>query len=854
MAQKPTNNTKLAVKTSDLGYLGEDFQEKLIRCFFEDKPFFHEIQHIVDQNMFSTDHLRRIVGIMKDRYAQSAQAPTYEEVKLLIRATVRDAATIELLLALVDKIQNIRLEGMDIVKEQTGKFFKQQNLIKAVNKIVDIIKVGNLNDYDRAESIIQDALMVNNRQDNGFRLFESIEADLSPDYRQTIPTGCSELDAAMYGGIGRRELGVIVAPMGTGKAQPLSSKVLTPSGFKTMGEIEVGDMVIGGDGKPHKVIGTFPQEGLRPVYKVYFSNGEVVECDIDHLWNVNTYYQRTRKTYKRGTGKLNCKREFNPDYTFKTWSLKEIIERGIIKEFKNGRKTYIFKVPHVQPIEFENRQVEVDPYLAGYYIGDGCYRRSEITVGKQDFDKVYDMFKHICGEDIGIFHDNRDIYTIRIINETRQKLNKLFDKCIKSDKKVIPVCYIQNDINTRLSVLQGLLDSDGTVDKRGLVLFSTKSRELAEQVKYLVKSLGGEASISTKQAKYRKNDEIVDCGVSYNVIISFDENSRHQLFRLSRKQDRVRYRNKYLERTYITSIEYDREDYTKCILVDSDEHTYVTDGYIVTHNTSVTTGFAASAAIHKCAANNFKGFKVLHLFFEDEEINIRRKYYGYVLDIDACDLSLEDVRPLAIQRLNEDSEIKDMLRNNIKGKRLSTGEVTASGIKAEIQRQTALGFKPDLVVVDYFECLAKEKSGKVGPSDSEWTAEAVTMRKLESLCKELNIAMWVPVQGTKGSIGQEYVGLMHAGGSVAKTQIGHIVIQLAQTKQQKSQGIMNVFIGKLRAVRIDKDEFLNVRFNNGTGKFDMSSMQQGAQEVFEYPNQTQQQVARQVAGAYGNGR
>lgn len=853
-AQNPSNN-KFIIQTSDLGYLGDDFQEKLVRCFFEDKVFFRDIQHVVDQNMFSSRFLKRIVGFMKDRYSESAEPPTYDEIELVIRDKVRDVTEVELLLTALNKVKNAHLKGMDLIEEQTGRFFKQQNLIRAINKSLEIIRNGNSNDYNRIESLIQDALRTNNRQDNGFRIFDSVESDLSPDYRQTIPTGCKELDDAMCGGIGRGELGVIVAPMGTGKAMPLNSLVLTPLGYKTMGEIEVGDMVIGGDGKPHKVIGTFPQEGLRPIYKVYFSNGEVVECDIEHLWNVNTYYQRTRKTYLRGSGRKNCKRYFNPDYSFKTWSLREIIDRGIIKEFPNGKQTYVFKVPHVKPIEFEYREVPVDPYLVGYYIGDGCYSTSEITVGCEDFDNTFENLSSLPGVELSICH-RLDVtkHGILIIGDTRKRLLPLFPAGVKSDKKTIPDIYLYNDINTRLSVLQGLLDTDGTVDKkRGGVLYTTKSQKLAEQVRFLVRSLGGEANIGTKKAKYKKDGVVVDCGVCYNIYISFDTNTQFRLFRLDRKQTLVRYRDKYQEMTYITKVEYDREDYAKCILVDSDEHTYVTDGLIVTHNTSVTTGFAVAAAINKSPANNNQGFKVLHFFFEDSEVNIRRKYFGNVLDIDAMYLSQPDVRPEAIKRLNENTEIRRMIQENIIGKRLITNEVTASNIKSEIKRQMALGFRPDLVIIDYFECLAKERSSKSGNNESEWAGEAVTMRKLESICNELDVAMWVPVQGTKGSIGQEYVGLMHAGGSVAKTQIGHIVLQLAQTKAQKTQGMMNVFIGKLRAVRIDRDEFLNVRFNNGTCKFDMSNVSESVTDVFEYPNQQQMQVASRVASGF-NGR
>lgn len=849
--QSSSANNAGVLKRNDLGYLGTDFQEKLVKVFFEDKTFFENLQHIVDQNMFTNEHLRRIVGLMKNRYSTSATPPSYDEVKLLIRMQVRDMVTVELLEATVEKLKNMHMESVDIIEDQCEKFFKQQNLVKAINKASDIIRQGDFNKYPEIEGYIQEALMVNSRQDNGFRLFENVERALSPDYRQTIPTGCLELDKALFGGLGRRELGVIVAPMGVGKAQPLNSLVLTPLGYKKMGEVEVGDTVIGGDGKPHKVIGTFPQEGLRPVYKVYFSNGEVVECDIDHLWNVNTYYQRTRKTYVRGSGRKQCVRKFNPDYTFKTWSLRDMIERGITKEFLNGKKTSVFKVPCVSPIHFESQHTDVDPYLAGYYIGDGCYSRYEITVGCQDFDETYNRLKDIVGEEhITFSYDKkRNVYAVRLIGDLRKKLNAVFGNTKKSGEKRVPKCFVQNSINTRLAVLQGLLDSDGTVGcHNGTVLFSTKSEGLAQDVKYIVKSLGGYASIKIKPCKYKYKGEVVDCGISYNVSISMTETVGFPLFRLSRKQERVRYRTKYLEEIYIDRVEYDRDDYTKCILVDSEEHTYVTDGFIVTHNTSATTGFAASAATYKCEANNNRGFRVLHFFFEDEEVNIERKYYGYVLNIDACELSLPNVRPTAIARLNEDTEIKRMLKENIVCQRLSTGEVTASSLKQKIKHQISLGFIPDLVIVDYFECLAREKGSQSKANESEWTGEAITMRKLEATCKELNIAMWVPVQGTKGSIGADYVGLMHAGGSVTKTQIGHVVMQFAQTKEQKSQGLMNIYIGKLRAVRIDRDEFLNIKFNNGTCKFDMTSTNSEIDRIMdEGPSRNAQVTAARIA-------
>ena len=164
-----------------------------------------------------------------------------------------------------------------------------------------------------------------------------------------------------------------------------------------------------------------------------------------------------------------------------------------------------------------------------------------------------------------------------------------------------------------------------------------------------------------------------------------------------------------------------------------------------------------------------------------------------------------------------------MLYKNLIGIQLSSGEYSASDIKYYIQQYISKGFIPDLVIVDYFECLRPEKNVD-GYNESEWSREGITMRQLESMASEFNVALWVPVQSTKDAIGQEFVSMSQAGGSVKKTQIGHVIIQFAQTPQQKEEHKINIFIGKLRAVKIGRTSFPNVKFNNGTCKFDFSDL------------------------------
>lgn len=811
---------------TNLGYLGENYQYLLVKYLIETPKFFSSINAILDQNMFTDEHLRRIVGIMKDRYAKNGVCPNYNDIEIIVRESISDPIAVEMILGKLKGLMNRNFDvDINLLKDNAEKFFKQQNLAKAINQCVEILKRGNADGYYDMEDKIKKALDTNINTKLGFHLFETVDDDLKEDYRCAIPTGADKLDESLYGGLGKGELGIIVSPMGVGKAQPLYSRILTPDGYKTMGDIQKGDFVIGGDGKKHIVLQTFPQ-GIRPVYKVSFSNGTSCECDINHLWNVNTIFQRKNKSYVKGSGRKHPKKKYNSDWSFKTVSLKDIIAKGLRRiDSKGKEREYIFSIPTVKPVEFSEQKIDFDPYFLGYYIGDGCYQRQDITVRSQDYNEAHKLLtERANGQIREHYYEKRNIWSFTLNGDLRKKSIEKIGVCNSQDK-YIPKEYLFNSIKNRVELLCGLMDSDGYVDKKGICQFSTKSKQLSDNIYFLVRSLGGNASVKSKKVYYynKKYEKYVDCGISYIITMSF-ENNIIMPFKYSRKVKRYRPRIKYFNQTKIVDIKYIRDEETKCILLDSDEHTYVTEDFIVTHNTSATTGFAANAATFKHEDNQYKGYKVLHFFFEDTEVAIRRKYYGYVTNIDACDLSDPIYKPQALQILkNNNNELRRMLSQNVICQRLTTGEYSASDIKYLIKQYISRGFVPDLVIVDYFECLKPEKNND-GNNDTEWTREGITMRKLEAIAKEFNVALWIPVQSTKNAIGQEYVGLEHAGGSVKKTQIGHVVIQFAQTQQQKEEGRMNIIIGKLRAVKIGRTTFPNVKFNNGTCKFDMSDM------------------------------
>lgn len=226
--------------------------------------------------------------------------------------------------------------------------------------------------------------------------------------------------------------------------------------------------------------------------------------------------------------------------------------------------------------------------------------------------------------------------------------------------------------------------------------------------------------------------------------------------------------------------------------------------------TSLTTAMASYAATYRCPQNNNSGFKVLQIVFEDRIKQIQRKHMGRITNVEAKDLS----KPENIDKVKElldTYEDRELLQNNLRIIRLPSGEKTADDIKRLIIKLTNNGFKPDMVIVDYFECLLC----KGDSSDDKWEKEGKTMRKFESMAMELNIAIWIPVQGTKDSLNVEIVTMDKAGGSFKKIQISHIVMSIARTVEDIEASLATIAILKNRAGQAGK-VFSNVEFNNGT--------------------------------------
>lgn len=351
--------------------------------------------------------------------------------------------------------------------------------------------------------------------------------------------------------------------VGKGRSQPLDAKVLTPGGWRCMGNLRVGDQVITVDGTPTTITGVFPQ-GRTHVYEITFSDGATTRASADHLWLTMTRNQRFRsKTLP-----------MMPCGSYALHTTEELLHK----------LHQIHSVPLVSPAAFPPREVPVDPYLLGVLIGDGCLRLHSVQVVLAEEEMLTEVAATLP-DTLVLKHRNRVHFDVvkpkrawkglaSESNELLVGLRALGLAGKRAHEKFVPEQYLLNTPAVRLGVLQGLLDTDGTASKQGAVVFTTVSNRLARDVVDLARSLGGTATI-TKKATVRRE--------AMNVFIRLPNGTPP--FRLSRKAARVRGWTKYQPTRYIKHIRQVEDAECQCISVAHPSHLYVTDDYVVTHNT-----------------------------------------------------------------------------------------------------------------------------------------------------------------------------------------------------------------------------------------------------------------------------
>lgn len=383
----------------------------------------------------------------------------------------------------------------------------------------------------------------------------------------------NEKQAQLVNMIKKREVVISTGSAGTGKAQPLYSTIYTPNGPIQMRDVKIGTIVSTPEGGTASVIGIYPQ-GLKDCYRITFTDGVYTDCCSEHLWKVYTDSDRSSKNKER----------------YSILQTKDMI--GTLRVRSDKRRNY--KIPVSDPVFYNKVQLPLEPYLLGLLLGDGGMTQENTIISTTD-NEIIEYLKCILPKYNLNLVPTKDTLTgkhcdYRISGGVGNKFNyvssitgELGVRC-KSEFKSIPKKYLYSSIEDRIELLQGLMDTDGTVDNRGKnCSFCTTSTQLKDDFCELVRSLGGIASVSIK-----KNNTLGAYIISVNLPNSIKP------FKLTRKLEKLIPKTKYKTPRYIDNIEYIGQVEQQCIMLDSDSHLYLTDNHIVTHNTYVALATALS--------------------------------------------------------------------------------------------------------------------------------------------------------------------------------------------------------------------------------------------------------------------
>lgn len=630
--------------------------------------------------------------------------------------------------------------------------------------------------WDRKEEIVRNWFYSNLSAENATsyqHLFKDIdqarvEAREFLQDDNVIPLGFDDLDQCLPGGgVRPGQLSMWLGKSGTGKAQPLDARVLTPRGWKLMGEIEVGDTVVDPEGGHARVQGVFPQ-GEREIFKVTFSDGSSTECDIEHLWKV---------------------RDSNRKWKIKT--LKEIVERVDL-----GKSPHF--IPMTQPISFESSApLPLDPYLLGVLLGDAGFTNSNVILSCADLETL-ETIRPLLPSGVKINKiqgDNVDWSLTRAVdnrkgaNPLTQALRDLDLMGLGSEEKFIPENYLHAaSAEHRLALLKGLMDTDGSVVKQsssnGVYLeFCSCSKRLADGVLEIARSLGGTGRIAASESGYRcsKTGKKKTCKTRYRTRLTLGPEINP--FRLTRKASR--YNRKWAVSRRIVAVEAVGHKQAQCISLDSASQLYVTDDYVVTHNTMLSTQILANMADH--------GVSAIIFTLEQAAKSLFPRLVCQALDITPAEaeelIARDDPEAEAALRPVHDLYKNLLIIDNVPGEGESeTLQITPSRVQAIIQEANMTYFagKPaQVVAIDHLGILEVDADAPREIKGSENMRPGYIMQRLFAVCKQTNVFMMVLQQLPKEIAAGVAFGYDSGRGGSAQTDFCDFIFQIHRPEQQQ---------------------------------------------------------------------
>lgn len=741
----------MAIKNEpSLGSFGKEFQEKLVQLILDDSVFASQINEVLDVSFFELKYLQVFVDYVFKYNTTYGCFPNRSTVETILRSEldkqtpvmqkqVRDFFA-RVLAGTIEDIED------DYVKDKSLDFCKKQKLKEAMLKSVSLMENSS---FDEVSKVINNALKLGLDNEHGYDFMKHFEERYKLKARDPISTGWDVIDNFIQGGHGKGELGVVVAPTG---CHAKGTKILMFDGhYKNVEDIVVGDVLMGPDSRPRNVLHL--HRGREEMYNINPTKGKSFIVNKGHILSL----VRTNDGTCFAGSKINISVE---DYI------------NCSKTFKHTHKLY-----RPDFIEFQSVKVQY-PYIVGLYLGDGAISGDGVVITTADAEIADEIqyFATIMNCKTAIYQkSNSAAKDIRMLGGHSNNIWKMFEKIgiagTRSDNKFIPHEYKTSDLNSRLQLLAGLLDTDGSCDKHGCFDFISKSKILSEDVVFLAQSVGLAAYMKETQ----KCDQNGFIGTYYRVCISGDTNIIPT--RISRKRAKERTQIKNHRRVGFEVTDIGIDDYYG-FEVDCD-NLYVMQDFFVTHNSG-----KSMMLVHLAAQAMKQGKNVVYYTLELGDTVIGRRF-------DSC-LTGFPLKGLNLAKEEVFEKVRE-IPGKLIIKEYPTKSVSTETLRNHLKKLEQRDFKVDMIVVDYGDLLKPVTAQREKRNELEGIYE-----ELRGIAAEFKCPLWTASQTNRSGLNAEVVTMESISEAFNKCFVADFIFSLSRTATHKQNNTGRIFIAKNR--------------------------------------------------------
>jgi len=738
---------------------GHSFQEKLVASLIKEKEFADRMMEVLNPQYLARDYLKEIVSIVFDYHGKYKSYPSLETLSTILKTTEGGGEERLFSITFVDNVRQgkVSLEDIDFVKTQSLDFCRKQKLNEAMLRSIKLLKNCS---FEEIKKVIDDAVKLGAERDFGTDYHDDFEMRYtSGEARKTIPTGWEHIDRITQGGLGRKEIGVVMAP--TGCHAKGTSILMFDGKLKNVENVKVGDRLMGPDSQPREVLRLI--QGREQMYKITpHRGGEPFIVNENHILSL----KRTNDGVKS----------------------KQFIEISV-KDYLLKSKTFkhVYKL-HRAGVEFAetDKKLPIAPYMLGLILGDGHLATSR-HVGITSCDKeIKDYVVNYVQQRENKLtlksyskKTNENIFDMRICrNQKKQKWKRepsfLFKRIMtlglertRSGNKFVPDVYKTSSRKNRLEMLAGLIDTDSHLSKGGCFEFCSKSKQLADDFDFLARSLGFTSSQRSK---------IVNKTTYYVCVLSGDLSLIPT--KIARKKGDIRRQKKNHLVSGFTVEEVGVDDFYG-FTIDKD-HLYLTGDFTVHHNCgkSFTLTNMASHAIKQ-------GFNVMFFSLELSENIIHKRVDSRLteIEIDELDNNKDKVR-----------EVEKAIPGTLKVKWFPKKSASVDRLRMFLDKmKETSGFVPDVIMVDYADIMKPAFNNPEKRHGIEGIYE-----DLEAMAQELDCALWTCSQTNRGGTQKEFVELDSTSEAFAKCFGAYLILTLQRSPEDKVANTGKMFVAKNR--------------------------------------------------------